>query len=47
MHVSCVTATSCAAVGFRYNPKVKRSTDRTLAVAWDGHHWVLQQTGNF
>ncbi|MFI5100339.1 MAG: hypothetical protein ACHQE5_07470 [Actinomycetes bacterium] len=47
MHVSCVTATACAAVGFRYNPKVKRSTDRTLAVAWDGHHWVLQQTLNF
>jgi hypothetical protein len=47
MHVSCVTVTACAAVGFRFNPRVRRSTSRTLAEAWNGHAWQLQQTQNF
>jgi hypothetical protein len=47
-HVSCVTATECEAVGYRYNPKVKASnrTFRTLAQMWDGHHWQTQPTVN-
>ncbi len=45
MHVSCVSTTSCVAVGFRYNPKVKYS-DRTLAEVWDGVAWKVQASLN-
>jgi hypothetical protein len=47
MHVSCVSAVACAAVGFRYNPspKAKFST-RTLAERWNGKTWTLQSSVN-
>jgi hypothetical protein len=47
VHVSCVSATSCAAVGYRFNanPKVRLS-DRTLAERWNGKTWTLQSSVN-
>jgi hypothetical protein len=48
MHVSCVTAAECVAVGYRFNPKVKVSnrTFTTLAQTWNGHSWQTQPTAN-
>jgi hypothetical protein len=46
LHVSCVSTSRCVAVGFRYNPKVRDSHDRTLAEAWNGHSWRLQKSAD-
>jgi hypothetical protein len=44
-HVSCVSATSCAAVGFRFNPNPKsKFGERTLAERWNGKTWTLQSS---
>ncbi len=46
LHVSCVTATECVAVGFRFNPKIAAATRAfsTLAEIWNGTAWKLQAT---
>jgi hypothetical protein len=44
-HISCVSATFCAAVGERYNAKFAFST-RTLAERWNGTTWTLQSSAN-
>jgi len=44
-HVSCVTRSSCEAVGFRFVPGVSNS-ERTLAEIWNGHQWAVQTTVN-
>lgn len=45
LHVSCVSATLCTAVGLRHNPKV-RFAFRTLALGWNGSSWRIQKTIN-
>ena len=43
LHVSCVSASRCEAVGTRFNPK---NLNRTLAETWNGHSWQIQKTAN-
>lgn len=43
-HVSCISVTSCEAVGYRYTKA--RFSDRTLAEKWNGTTWALQITQN-
>jgi hypothetical protein len=45
LHVSCVSPTSCVAVGWRYDPRVKYSSN-TLAEVWNGVVWKVQKTIN-
>jgi len=45
MHVSCVTATSCEAVGYSYGPG-KSNSDAAITEVWNGHHWLAQVTPN-
>lgn len=40
---SCISATSCEAVGWWYNAA---GTRQTLAESWDGHSWTLQPAPN-
>ena len=44
-HVSCVTASICAAVGFRHDPK-SRFAYHTLALYWNGSAWRLVKSAN-
>jgi len=46
LHVSCVTAAECVAVGFRYNPRVlpRRRQLLTLAEYWNGTSWKITRT---
>ncbi len=43
--VSCLSATSCTAVGAFSRPGVN-AQERPLAEAWDGHDWTIQPTPN-
>jgi hypothetical protein len=43
-HESCVSTTSCVAVGSRYNPKTRRGL--TLAEGWNGKSWLIQTSVN-
>ena len=45
LHVSCVSQTTCTAVGFRHNPR-SRFSFRTLALGWNGSKWTIQRTLN-
>jgi hypothetical protein len=44
-HVSCITTTLCAAVGYRHDPAVRYSY-LTLALGWNGKKWTFQKTMN-
>jgi hypothetical protein len=43
-HVSCVSTSTCEAVGHRYNPSFPDSSNKTLAELWNGHQWTVQTT---
>lgn len=45
LHVSCITPSSCEAVGTRFKAKVPFS-NRTLAEIWNGQHWAVQPAPN-
>jgi hypothetical protein len=42
--VSCATASACTAVGFYYQPSSAQTV--TLAEAWNGSSWTIQNTPN-
>jgi hypothetical protein len=45
-HVSCVTASMCEAVGYRFSRSRSDVTPHTLALGWDGHRWQIQRSVN-
>lgn len=45
MHVSCVSATFCEAVGYSYIPG-KSNSDAAITEVWNGHRWLRQTTPN-
>jgi hypothetical protein len=45
--VSCISPTSCAAVGVRFNPSNKYPwTYRTVAERWNGKTWTMQSSAS-
>jgi hypothetical protein len=46
LHLSCVSAASCSAVGFSYNPAGGSFSNRALGESWNGKAWTLQAAVN-
>jgi hypothetical protein len=42
--VSCVSASSCASVGYYRYEEAKKDYDEKLAVGWNGKEWAIQKT---
>jgi hypothetical protein len=46
LHVSCVSATNCVAVGSRFNPKAPSTSNHTLIEVFNGSTWTIQNSLN-